>query len=252
MAGQATRFADLFVVGISNVVLPTSITALDFAWSTANITGAYVDEDLEQVVFYGSLPPDVAGDIKEIGLVSLSDDFVQTGLPNSLIYSFSANEQWFSDATFDIVSNSSIGPESYSFTNITTNKYLAKTLSAINMSRYDTLKLKVNTTDVSQIQIVLKNDDSNYAWKNINLSNGSNMVTQTIASFTTVGTFNPQSVNEIRFVINTVANAANSIEFDGLSIESAENGGLVARHILAVPQMKRMGATMELEFAVAI
>ena len=252
LAGQTGRFADVFVVGISDAVLTTSATALDFAWATANVTGSYVDAALQQVVFYGTLAPGLAGDIKEVGLASLSDDFVKTGLPNALVYSFSVAEQWFSDAAFTTSNESSVGTENYKFENIIVNKYIAKGVDGINVSRYDTIKLKINSTDVSQIQLLLKNDDTNYATKDIALVDGDNLSSHTISSFTTVGSFNPQAVNEIRFVIDTVDNATNSIEFDAITIGSELNGGLVARHILAVPQFKRTGAGMELEYAVAL
>lgn len=252
LAGKASKFADVFAVGISNAVLPTSATALDFAWATANITDAYVDEDLQQVIFYGTLPPEIAGDIKEIGLISLSDEFVQTGLPNALVYGFTVAENWFSDGTFTITNESSVGTESYRFDNITVNKYLAKGVDGINMSRYDTVKLKVESLDVSQIRIILKNDDTNYAYKNIALVDGENLSDHTLSSFVTVGTFNPQLINEVRLMIETVDNATNFIEFDALSICSEINGGLVARSILATPQYKRTGAGMEIEYAVAL
>lgn len=252
LAGTASRFADVFVVGISDATLTTAATSLDFAWATANITGTYIDNDLNQVVFYGTLSPELAGDVKELGLVSLSDDFVKTGLPNSLVYSFTVNEQWFSDEAFTITNNSSVGSENYKFDDSVTGQYLAKGLDGINMSRYDTIKLKLLSSEVTQIELRLSNDDANYAWKDINLTNGVNFSTHTLASFTKEGNFNPQSVNEIRYIINTVSNATNSLEFDAMTISSEENGGLVARHVLAVAQYKRTGAGMEIEFAVAL
>lgn len=252
IAGKAARFADIFVVGISNATLTTAATSLDFSWGTANITGTYVDTDLSQVIFYGTLAPDLAGDIKEVGLVTLNSDFIKTGLPNAMVYSFDANENWFSDETFTITNDSSIGTGNYRFEDAVVDQYLAKLLDGINVSRYDTLKLKVASTDVSQIRIMLKNDEINYAYKDVTLVDGDNLITQNLSAFTTVGSFNPLNVMEVRYVVKTVDNATNAVEFDAMTLFSNLNGGLVARHVLAVPVFKRTGAGMEFEIAVAM
>lgn len=252
VAGKAARFADVFVVGISNATLTTAATALDFAWGTASITGTYVDSGLDQIIFYGTLSPDMVGDVKEIGLVTFNDDFIKTGLPNALVYTFDANENWFSDQTFTITSDSSIGTGNYLFEDAVVDQYLAKLLDGVNVSRYDTLKLKVKSTDVSEITILLKNDEVNYAWKDVTLADGDNLITQDLSTFTSVGAFNPQAVSEIRYVVKTVDNVTNSVEFDAMTLFSNINGGLVARHVLSVPIYKRSGAGMEIEFAVAM
>ena len=252
VAGKANRFADLFVVGISDATLTTAATALDFSWGTATIVGTYVDKDLQQVVFYGTLSSDLAGDIKEIGLISLNDDFIKTGLPNAIVYSFDANENWFSDAAFTISNNSSIGTGNYRFEDAVVDQYLAKLLDGVNVSRYDTLKLKITSTDVTQVRVLLKNDEINYAWKDITLVDGDNLSTHNLSSFTTEGSFNPLNVTEVRYVVKVVDSSTNSVEFDAMTLFSNVNGGLVARHVPTTPVFKRTGATMEIEIAVAM
>lgn len=251
-AGKSPRFADQFVVGISNAVLPTSASSLDFAWASAQVMDAYVDSALEQVVFYGTLDAALAGDIKEVGLVSQSDEFIKTGLSSSLVYTFDASEAWSSDVTFAISTASSIGLGNYKLTNVVVDNYLAKQVDGISLSRYDTLKLKLNSTAVTSVRVIVKNDELNYAYKDVAVANGDNLLTHTIASFTKFGSFSPQGITEVRLVVKTVSNSTNSIEFDALTFSSQANGGLVARSVLATPIYKRTGAGMEFEYAVAL
>lgn len=113
------------------------------------------------------------------------------------------------------------------------------------------MKIRVTTTDVSQIRLVLKNDESNYLYKDLTLIDGDNLLTHNLSTFTMVGTFDPRLITETRIIINTVDNATNFIEFDALTFVSQQNGGLVARHVLANTMYKRPGATQEIEVAIA-
>lgn len=251
ISGKAYRFADLFVVGASGESIPDSATSLDFAWATTPVLESYVDENLNQVMFHGTLDKSLAGDIKEIGLVSLNSEFISTGLPVSIVYTFDASELWFSDINYEITNTSSVGATNYKFVDAPVGSYLAKLTSDVNISRYDTVKMRVNSSGVQKIELHFKNDDLNYAWKEITLTNGATSITQSIDSFTRVGTFNPTKVSEVRIVVKQ-ANATNSIEFDALTLSSNLNGGLVARTVQSVTQYKRMGASMEIEFAVTL
>lgn len=251
VGGKAYRFADLFVVGASSAVLPSSATSLDFAWATTPVLDAFVDEEAGQVLFHGTLPANIAGDIKEIGLISQNAEFISSGLPVNIVYGFEPSEIWFSDSEYDVTNSSSVGPNSYKFTDAIVDQYLAKLVSDLNINRYDTVKMKLNSTGVTGIQLQFKNDEANYAWKNFTLVDGTNTLTSTVASFTKVGTFNPTKISEVRLIVKAAA-ATNSIEFDALTLSSNENGGLVARTALVVTQYKRLGATMEVEFAVAL
>ncbi|QLF83318.1 minor tail protein [Rhodococcus phage NiceHouse] len=251
VSGKVYRFADLFAVGASGVALPASATQMDFGWATCAITDSYVDEVLQQVVFHGTLPAEFAGNISEIGLVSQSDEFIRTGLPNALVYAFEPKELWFSNREYDITNLGSVGENNYKLATVAVDDYLAKVVSNVNISRYDTAKIRVKASKVSTIRLTLKNDELNYAYKDFTLAIGDNTLAATISTFTKVGSFNPNEIFEIRFTVQATA-ASNDIEFDALNLSSSANGGLVARSPLAVTQYKRTGATMELEYAVAL
>jgi hypothetical protein len=252
VSNKVYKFADLFAVGVSNVTLPNTATQMDFGWATCPIIDSYVDTQLSQVVFHGTLPENLVGDIGEIGLVSQSEEFIRNGLPNSIVYNFEPTELWFSDTSYEITNLGSIGANNYKLSNVVVGNYLAKVISNVNVSRYDTAKLRVNATAVGSIRMLMKNDETNYAYKDFAVTAGANTLSSTIASFTKVGSFNPNEIFEIRFVVNSVTNSTNTLELDALSLFSAANGGLVARSPLAVVQYKRQGSTMELEYAVAL
>lgn len=252
ISGKVYKFANLFAVGASGIALPSTATALDFAWASVAITDSYVDEALKQVVFHGTLGSDLAGNISEIGLVSQSDEFVRSGLPNVLVYGFEPTESWFSNIDYEITTNSSIGPNNYKLNNVVADNYLAKIVSNISIARYDTVKMKLISNNVTGVRVILKNDELRYAYKDFTLTNGSNTLSSTVSSFVNVGAFNPNEIFEIRIVVRTTSNATNNIEFDALNLSSQANGGLVARSTLSVVQYKRQGSTMELEMAVAL
>lgn len=252
VSGKAYKFADLFAVGASGIALPSSATNLDFGWATCAVTDSYVDEAMNQVVFHGTLPADLAGNIAEIGLVSQSDEFIRTGLPNALVFAFEPKELWFSDTNYDITNTGSIGANNYKLTDAVVGNYLAKTTSNINISRYDTAKFKINSSGTGSVRLILKNDELNYAYKDFTLAAGDNILNANISTFTKVGSFNPTEIFEIRFEVKAVQSSTNTIEFDAMNLSSSANGGLVARSPLAVTQFKRTGATMELEYAVAL
>ena len=252
VSGKTDRFADLFAVGISSAALPTTATNLDFGWATCPVTDSYVDEQLNQVVFHGTLPQNVVGQIRELGLVAQTDDFIANGLPNSLSYTFEPNELWFSDMDYEITNTGAVGTNNYRLNNAAADSYLARIVSRVDVNRYNRMKIILNTTAITKIKVLLKNDEQNYAHKDFTLANGENILESDIASFTKVGAFNPNEIFEIRFQILTRSSATNNIEFDSMIMYSLENGGLVARSTLSVVQYKRAGASMELEYAVAL
>lgn len=252
LAGTVYKFADLFVVGASNAVLPASANQLDFAWATTPVIDAYVDTSLNQVVYHGTLDKQLAGDINEIGLISLNSDFVNSGLPNSLVYTFEAVESWFSDGNYSVVNSSAVGANNVLITNATANQRLTKVVNEINVTRYDTFKLRLINAGVTQIQVRMMNDESNYIYKNFTLTAGLNSIKSAVNTFTQQGVFNAKNVQEIRITINSVSSPTNTVEFDALTLSSDLNGGLVTRTILANTQYKRQGASQEIEIAVAL
>lgn len=251
ISGKEKRFAGLIAVGISDATLTEDATQMDFGWATCPIVASYIDYDLNQVVFHGALDKELSGNIKEIGLISQSDEFIRTGLPNSVVYGFEPGELWTTDGTYEVTNNGSVGTNTYKLNDVVVGQYLAKVSSGINISRYDTIKLKVTSSSVTKINIILKNDETRYASKEITLSDGEQIITVNASDLVPTGQFDSKEIKEIRFEVVAAA-GTNSIEFDVISFFSRQDGGLVARTVLAVEQVKKKGSSMELEYAVSL
>lgn len=251
VASRSPRFADLITVGTSNTVLPKTTTQLDFGWATCPIIGSYIDKELNQIVFHGTLPAELSGDVFEIGLISQSDAFIRSGLANALVYSFDPNEMWYSDSAYEVTNTGSVGRNTYKLNDASVGGFVARSVNEVNVSQYDRLQLKLTSDKVTKIKIIFKNDEERSAYKEVTLTAGSQTVDEDITSFTKVGAFDPKRITEIRIEVVARSSATNSIDFDALNISSKANGGLVARDTLSVVQYKRSGSTMEIEYAVS-
>lgn len=252
LAGKSLRFADQFAVGLSDEVLTTSATSLDFAWATVSITDSYIDAENDMVVFYARLPAEISGSIKEIGLVSQTNEFIQSGLPNSLIYSFEPNEMWYGSPNSESISGGQVGQGNMKLTDSDTTAFIAKATNKIDVSRYDTVKLRVISTGVTEIRVSLMNDDANFISNEITLTNGENKISQSLSTWTATGLFNKTEVNTIKLEVVTVSGGTNSLEFDAMTLVSDLNGGLVARETFSTAFVKRPGASMDIEYGVTI
>lgn len=250
VSGKVGFYANKFIVGISDKTLSTDITQMDFAWATCPITSSYIDYDLNQVVFHGSLDKGLSGEINEIGLISQSKDFIRSGLPSTIVYNFDPNELWHTDGEFEVTTSGSVGLNTFKLTNVGNDQVLAKTVSAVNVSRYDTIKLKITSADVQKMRISLKNNETESAHLDISLIDGKNTYELLYGSMTKTNNFEPTAINEINFkVLQSSGNA--TLDFDVISMFSEANGGLVTRSVLANTQYKRYGSSMEVEYAVA-
>ena len=250
VASRAQRFADLIVVGSSNKTLPNTTTQLDFGWATCPILGSYIDPELNQIVFHGTLPEMLSGDVYEIGLISQSDEFVRSGLANALVYTFEPNEMWYSNVDYEVTNTGSVGRNNYKLNNAAVGDFVARSVGEINVSQYDRMQFKLKATGVSKIKVTFKNDELRYAHKTITTVAGEQTLDEDISTFTQVGVFDPKRVTEIKVEVVTRV-ATNNIEFDAMNISSRVNGGLVCRDTLAIVQYKRNGSTMEIEYAVS-
>lgn len=248
VSGKAHRFADQFAVGVSSAELTEDASQLGFGWATCPVTDSYVDQEKGTVVFHGTLPAEAEGDIWEIGLISQSSDFINTGIPNAIVYGFEPAEAWVSDVEYEVVNTGSVGRSSYVLPEVEPGNFLAKIVSGVNVSRYDTLQVRIGSTGTATLRVTFKNDEFNFSRGTLDLTEGMNSLSINISSFTKSGAFDPRNISEIRFEVQSGSGI--DIEFDAMSLSSKENGGLVARDVLPEVMYKRAGATMELEYAV--
>lgn len=250
ISGQAVRFADRFVVGSSNAALGPEANELDFGWGECMVKDSYVDEDRKQVVFYGTLPAEYAGQISEIGLATMNSDFIQTGRNINLSYYFSELESWnySAEEKMDYTTESSLmGTDDIIVTDAAAGETLSKYL-ADDITLHTNVKMRISATQASQMEFRIYSGETDYVSKTFNLTSGENIVKFTIASMTATGNFDPSKAVMMEYRIITTGNYT----FDAVVFTGENNSGLVTRSPVSVPKRKVMGNTMELEYAVML
>lgn len=250
ISGQAVRFADKFVVGSSNAALGPEANELDFGWGECLIKDSFVDEDRKQVVFYGTLPSEYAGQISEIGLATMNSDFVQTGRNINLSYYFSELESWnySAEEKMDYTSEASLmGTDDIVITGAAAGEILSKYL-ADDITLHTNIKMRVSAAQASQMEFRIYSGETDYVSKVFNLTSGENIVKFDIESMAATGNFDSAKAVMMEYRITTPGNYT----FDAIVFTGDNNSGLVTRSPVAVPKKKVMGNTMELEYAVML
>lgn len=250
ISGQAIRFADKFVVGSSNAPLGPEANELDFGWGECLIKDSFVDEDRKQVVFYGTLPAEYAGQISEIGLATMNSDFIQTGRNINLSYYFSELESWkYSvEGKMDYSKESSLmGTDDIVITEAVAEETLSKYLSD-DITLHTNIKMRVSASQTSQMEFRIYSGETDYVSKTFSLTSGQNIVKFSIASMITTGNFDPAKAVMMEYRMITPGDYT----FDAIIFTGENNSGLVTRSPVAVPKKKVMGNTMELEYAVML
>ena len=251
IAGKAYSFADRFVLGASSAVMPASATDLDFSWGSFPVADSVVDEELQQVIFFGTIPAELAGEIKEIGLTTIDAALVNTGQPINRTFFFGSDEGWVPVADEDVVfsTSSKMGPENLLWSNIAAEDMVKLDNININISDMNLFKSKINATAASVIEITFYSSDTQYARKQFDLVAGENFIKTDFNTFTKTADYDSYSVKAI--VLKIISGSGN-LDMDCLILSNTNNGGLVMREILPNPILKQSGSSMEIEMAVML
>lgn len=252
IAGKAYSFADTFVLGASSANLDETITDLDFTWGSFPITDSIVDHELQQVIFYGTIPAEMAGEIKEIGLASIDEGLVGSGRPISRTFFFGTEEGWMPAADEEVAfinTGSKMGPESLMWETIEPGQSVFLRDITFDISDSNMVKLAAEADFASTIEISFYSSDTEKASSQFDLAVGENLVKKNFSSFTTTTGFNRQNI--IRVELKIISGSA-TIVVDSLILSNESNGGLVMREIPANPIIKSGGSTMEVEMAVML
>lgn len=252
IAGKAYSFADTFILGASSEVLDESATDLDFSWGAFPITDSIVDHELQQVVFYGTVPAEMAGEIKEIGLASIDDNLVGSGRPISRTFFFGSEEGWapIEDEEISFISSGSkMGPESLMWEAIGPEQIVFLRDVTFDISDSNMIKFAAHSDLASTIEVSFYSNDTERASKTFSLLPGENLVKESFSSFAISAGFNRQNI--VRVELKIISGSA-TIVIDSLILSNENNGGLVMREIPANPIVKSSGSTMEVEMAVML
>lgn len=250
LAGRSTRFADRFVVGSSNAPMDPDATELDFGWGECLVKDSYIDIANEQVIFYGTLPAEYAGQIAEIGLATMNSEFIQTGRNINISYYFTPQEDWIYTDNDKIEydnQESLMGSDDIRITDASPGERLTKSLED-DLSLHSSIKMRVKAYQSGSITYRVYSAETSYVEKTIDLTEGENIIRFTIDSMTTTGDFNPEAAAMMEFEMKT----AGDYLFDAVIFTGEANSGLVTRSAVSVPKRKYYGNTMELEYAVML
>jgi len=252
IAGKAYSFADRFVLGASPAVMPTSATDLDFSWGSFPVSDSVVDEELQQVVFFGTIPAELAGEIKEIGLLTIDSAVISSGQPINRTFFFGSDEGWVPVATEDVVfssEDSKMGPEDLLWQDISAGEMVKLEDININISDMNLFKAKINATAATVVEVSFYSSDTQYARKQFSLTAGENFIKTDFDTFTKTSEYDSHSIKAI--VLKIISGSGN-LDMDCLILSNTNNGGLVMREILPNPILKQSGSSMEIEMAVML
>lgn len=250
IAGEATRFADKFVVGSSNVPLGPDANELDFGWGECLVSDSYIDLDNHQVIFYGTLPAEYSGQILEIGLATMNSEFIQAGRQINLSYYFTQVEGW-SYTDYDKVefdgSDSLMGAEDIVITGAEEGEVLRKALDS-DLSLHRSVKMRIIAGQPGSLTFRIYSGEEDYREKELELTPGTNVVRFSFDSMDRIGDFNSSAPLMMQFEVTTPGDYT----FDAIVFTGEANSGLVTRSAVSVPKKKMIGNTMELEYAVML
>lgn len=250
LSGRAAGFADAFVIGASDEVLTSDANNLGFPWARFEITGSYINGD--EIVYFGRVPAEVSGTIKEIGLYAFSPEYSGGGTPDSILFTMTDGEGWFSEVVYDYEDAGLVGDKNIIMTDVSVGDILGSLIPDSNISNVTNLKLLVESSAVTGVTVRLKNDDSNYIERLYTVVDGLNNLDFQISTFTETGDFDPKNLSGIELEIASVSSSTNSISFDSISLIDKNQGGLVFRNIPSEAVIKRPGSTMEIECVVKL
>lgn len=250
IAGTASRFADKFVVGASNAALGPEANELDFGWGECPVTGSYVDYPNRQVIFYGTLPPEYAGQISEIGLATMNSEFIQTGRNINVSYYFSDQENWYYDDDDKMVFESEgslMGVDDVKIVGAIAGEKLWKSAED-DTSLHTDVKMRLSAESAGALIFRLYSGEATYVEKSLSLVEGENIIKFSIDDMTRVGEYDAAALGRMEFEIVDPG----TYTFDAVVFTGDANAGMVTRSAVAVPKKKVYGNTMELEYAVML
>ena len=252
IAGKAYSFADKFVLGASEAVMPESATDLDFTWGSFDITDSVIDEQLQQVVFYGTIPAELAGEIKEIGMLTLDSALIDSGQPINRTFFFGSEEGWkpMDEEEFTYTNkDSKMGPENITWEDIAIGQAIKLDDININISDMNLFKSKILAENETTIEISFYSSDVEKASKEFILQDGENFLKTEFAGFDKTSGFDSYS---IKAILLKIISGSGNLDLDCLILSNTNNGGLVMREVLPNPIQKQSGSSMEIEMAVML
>jgi hypothetical protein len=275
LAGNVTFPAQDLAVGIDSTApnVDGNDTRLGFEFYRLPVTLGTIDIQTDQngnstyaVVYKTTLPQDVAGQIREIGLYPSSRISVNN-FDSKFISDFENNLLWLdpNDNNPELVTTPvpRIGAtmSKISAASSSSIEYKAR-FGSLDLSGYssnDTLTLALNQEDANLQSIKIKFYSSDTAYSYITFSNltgtGNKIISSPLSAIQTFGTPDNTSITKVGIEITAKSTGATSVCLDGLRINDEDTFdprfGLIARSVIPLLD-KKAGRPADIEFRLGI
>ena len=271
IAGQTVKISGISPAGynFSSAVI-ASATSSSFAVA-GTTTAAYVSggtASLYAIVYKTTIPQDVAGKVKEIGLYPSTRGSINN-FDSEFLADFADSLDWqTSSATnpaYDITTDrAQVGDSLLTFTSNTTSAQEYSHTTSLDLSGYsvnDSIRMAYYKNDNNLQSIILKlySSNSNYYTTTITPDSGtgykitSDILLSTVFG-TPTGTPDKTNINKIGITITPTSSNTTSVAMDGLRINDEDTFdpifGLISRSVLGTTLSKSAGRAVDVEYKI--
>lgn len=277
LAGINTYNAKDLAFGIDDTEASPSNTRLGFEFYKTPVTLGSIDIDTTAptyiAIFKATIPQDIAGVIKEIGLYPGSRTSINN-YDSKFISDFNDRIEWYSDA-YNPVYSTSVSPRvginllEFKFDPLDTTettrefKYNIGQFDLSGYSSKDKLTLAYNraSSNLASIKIKFYTSSGNYYYGTITPTSGTG---DKIASIdmsdvfaNTEGSPNASVISMIGIELTRTSAASDAVTYmDGLRINDEDtfdpNFGLISRSVLDTPITKTIGRSVDVEYKLSL
>jgi hypothetical protein len=276
LAGNAPFPGQELAIGIDSTAVNSSgnDTRLGFEFYRYPVTLGSIDIQTDQsgnstyaVVYKTTIPQDVAGIVKEIGLYPGVRSSVNA-FDSKFISDFENNLLWVDSTGInpDLVTTPTPRIGSTMFKIVSASgavKEFTSSIIPLNISGYsqnDTLALSYNQADtnLSSIKIKFYSSDSDYVYLNYtNFSaTGEAIKSLPLSGLVTVGNPDTTSIFKVGVEVTAKNTGATTVYLDGLRINDEDTFdprfGMIARSVLSTPLTKLAGRPVDIEYRLAL
>ena len=281
LAGMVTSSAKDLAFGIDSTAVQSNgnDTRLGFEFYRVPVTFGSIDIQTDEsgnstyaVVYQATIPQDVAGVIKEIGLYPGTKSSVNN-YDSKFISDFENNLMWFkADGTnpelVETTTSSIVPRVGAYFSKISVNASQSKeytcSFSNLDLSGYtasDSLSLSYNQEDTNLESITFKFYSSDTSYHSTTFTGYSSVSETNKISKVLFSTLTPNnsfadltSITKIGVVVTSKSSGTAVVYLDGLRIDDEDtfdaNFGLISRSVLSSPITKKAGKPVDVEYRI--
>lgn len=262
LAGQAGTVIGAISVGIGSTAAALGDTRLEFEFGRIPVDVTAYDFENDRLVFKGTLPEELYGQIYEVGLWTDEVNAAAGSQEAKILTSFDSESEVWSGGSF-ASTNTRIGVDSLVLAPGASATASAG-LTGLNVDLIDyssgdsfVLAYHIANANTANLKVRFRNDSSNYYEFTVTSpTSGYKTSTFLKGSATTTGSPTWGDISEIYVYATATAGGTATVTFDGLRVEDTDSVapeyGLIARYIPAVPIAKVEGFGQDIEYALAV